>query len=195
MILQDRTIEQDLTTGLAAGRSAEGALIQTLNKYVAFFQKLASPYFQERAFDIKDVFRRILWHLRPGEDSGRSDDAPTSKRLVLVAHEASVLDLFSIDLDLLAAVAVEHGGPQSHAAILARTLGVPMVGQAADLLKHVRSGQLLLVDGTTGQIDLDPSALDVATEPSSRTRPSRAPAPAAAGRAHTAGPAAGPGEH
>ncbi|MGE5756498.1 MAG: phosphoenolpyruvate-utilizing N-terminal domain-containing protein, partial [Planctomycetaceae bacterium] len=91
MILQDRTIESDLTACLTAGSTAEGALIQTLNKYVAVFQRLTNPLFQERVYDIKDVFRRILWQLQP---HAHASDA-AGDRLVLVAHEASVMDLFS----------------------------------------------------------------------------------------------------
>lgn len=154
LMIQDRAFEQDLTTRLEAGFTAEAALTQTLEKYVAAFQKVASPFFQERVYDIKDVFRRLLWHLRPG-GGGTGVGAG---RLVLLAHEASVMDLFSVDLDRLAAVVVEHGGPQSHAAILARSLGIPMVGQVPDLLAAVEPGRPLLVDGTTGMIHLDPPA-------------------------------------
>src|SRR5579871_210857 len=56
MIMQDSTIEQDLTGCLAAGCTAEEALLQTLDKYELAFQKLTNPLFQERVYDIKDVF-------------------------------------------------------------------------------------------------------------------------------------------
>jgi phosphotransferase system enzyme I (PtsP) len=61
MIMQDHTIEQDLNACLAAGASAEGALFTTLDKYVTAFQKVSTPFFQERVYDIKDVFHRLLW--------------------------------------------------------------------------------------------------------------------------------------
>jgi phosphotransferase system enzyme I (PtsP) len=153
LIMQDRTIENELTACLRGGATAEGALLATLDKYVAAFQQLTTPFFQERVYDIKDVFHRLLWHLRP-----RSSPSPAGERLVLVAREASVMDLFSIDLAHLAAVVIEHGGPQSHAAILARSLGIPMVGQVPDLAARVRPGQCLLVDGGTGLVRLDPKA-------------------------------------
>jgi phosphotransferase system enzyme I (PtsP) len=156
MILQDSTVERDLAGCLAAGASAECALSRTLDKYVATFQKLKSPFFQERIFDIKDVFRRIHWHLRPQELTF----TPGEERIVLVAHEASVLDLFSVDLDHLVGVIVEHGGPHSHAVIIARSLGIPMVGQVAGVVDHVKDGQLVWIDGGTGQIDLDPSPVN-----------------------------------
>jgi phosphotransferase system, enzyme I, PtsP len=183
MIMQDRTIERDLDACLVSGASAEGALLATLDKYVAALQKVATPFFHERIYDIKDVFHRILWQLRP-----RQPADPTGDRLVLVAREASVMELFAVDLDHLAAVVVEHGGPQSHAAILARSLGIPMVGQLADFAPLAQSGRLLLVDGSAGTVVLDPapvcvmppSTVGVVAESrsdSDRTRGASAPPP------------------
>lgn len=162
MILQDRSVERDLDARLEAGDSAEAAVVGTLDKYVATFARMTNPFFQERIYDIKDVFRRIAWHLRPRDESAvvAGDD-----RLILVAREASVLDLFSVDLDRLAGVAVEHGGPQGHAGIMARSLGLPMVGQVAGLMEQVEAGRPIAVDGGEGTLSLDPGA---------------APAPAAA---------------
>jgi phosphotransferase system enzyme I (PtsP) len=155
LITQDRNLITDLHQCLHQGASAEGALIATLDKYVAAFHKLTSSFFQERVFDVKDVFYRILWQLRPRD----SRDSMAS-RVVVVAREASVMDLFTVDLDRLAGVVVEFGGPQSHAAILARCLNVPMISQVHDFaLLHV-PGQPLLVDAGsqgTGVVIIDPS--------------------------------------
>ena len=65
MIMKDRNIQQDLDACLQDGASAEGAIFATLDKYVAAFQRVATPFFQERVYDIKDVFHRLLWQLRP----------------------------------------------------------------------------------------------------------------------------------
>jgi phosphotransferase system enzyme I (PtsP) len=154
MIMQDSTIEDDLRDCMARGATAEQALVQTLQKYVSAFQKITNPFFQERVYDIKDVFRRILWRLRP---QSRSRSAGNEK-LILIAREASVMDLFSVDLDALAGMVVEQGGPQSHAAILARSLGIPMVGRVVDLAHRIQPGRRLQVDGSSGHILLDPPA-------------------------------------
>ncbi len=154
MILQDRSVERDLDARLEAGESAEAAVNGTLDKYVATFARMTNPFFQERIYDIKDVFRRIAWHLRP---RGEAAVVPGDDRLILVAREASVLDLFSVDLDRLAGVIVEHGGPQGHAGIIARSLGVPMVGQVPGLLEQVEAGRLVAIDGGDGTVALDPS--------------------------------------
>lgn len=168
LIMQDESLASELQLRLGEGASAEGALLATLDKYVAAFQKVTTPFFQERLYDLKDVFYRILWQLRgeSGEPSASEGGAGTSpadaggsprtNRVVLVTREASVMELFAVDLDRLAGVVVEHGGPQSHAAILARSLGVPMVGQRTEFASLTRPGQLLLVDGTKGEVILAP---------------------------------------
>ena len=151
MIMQDDHIRESLRDGVRFGKSAEAAILDTLDKYVEAFQKLSNPVFQERVYDIKDVCRRILWHLRPAEPEAKE----TADRLILIAHEASVMDLFSVDFERLAGIVVERGGAQSHAAILARSLGIPMVGQLPDFVHRAAPGRSLRVDGSTGQVDLD----------------------------------------
>jgi phosphotransferase system enzyme I (PtsP) len=169
LIMQDRAIEHDLEGCIDAGDSAEAAILATLDKYVAAFQRVATPFFQERVYDVKDVFHRVLWQLRP-----RPTEAPGDReRVVLVAREASVMELFSVEPDRLAGVVVEHGGPQSHAAILARSLGIPMVGQVAEFAALQRPGRRLLVDGTAGSVGLDPPV-----DRGVNVRPAEAPAAA-----------------
>jgi phosphotransferase system enzyme I (PtsP) len=155
MIMQERSIEHDLDTCLRAGASAEGALFTTLDKYVAAFQKVATPFSHERVYDIKDVFHRLLWQLRPRPEAASGHQS--GDKVVLVAREASVMELFAVDHEQLAGVVVEHGGPQSHAAILARSLGIPMVGQLQDFSALLHPGRRLLVDGSRGVVTLDPA--------------------------------------
>jgi phosphotransferase system enzyme I (PtsP) len=179
MIMQDRTIEADLEACLKAGHSAEGALLTTLDRYVAAFQKLATQHLQERVYDIKDVFHRILWQLQP-----RQPLDPAGGKVVLVAREASVMELFAVDLDRLAGVVVEHSGPQSHAAILARSLGIPMVAQVASFTSLLEPGRTLLVDGSQGLIVPDPDATAIAgcvRPPDERAAPGATAAPQMAG--------------
>jgi len=153
LLMQDRAIDRDLADCLGAGRTAEGALVQVLDRYLMAFQQLSTPLLQERLYDLKDVFRRILWHLQSHTVPAGGAATP----LVLVAHEASVMDLFAVDLDRLAAVVVERGGPQCHAAILGRSLGIPMVSQVSEIVRRTCPGRQLLVDGTMGTVALDPA--------------------------------------
>lgn len=147
LITQDRNLLNDLQIALQNGASAEGALINTLDKYELAFQKIASAFHQERVFDVKDVFFRILWQLRPPAQVG---PLASGDRVVVVAREASVMELFTFDLDRLGGVVVEKGSLQSHAAILARCLGVPMVSQVAHFSRLQIPGQMLYVNAPEG---------------------------------------------
>ena len=83
-----------------------------------------------------------------------------SDRVILVVREASVLELFAVDRDRLAGIIVEHGGRQSHAAILARSLGIPMVGQVENFAAVASPGRRLLIDGSAGTVLLNPLPAD-----------------------------------
>src|SRR5262249_57655211 len=87
-----------------------------------------------------------------------SSDVCSSDLIVLFAHEASVMELFAVDPGRLAGIVVEHGGPQSHAAILARSLGIPMIGQVRNFAALLSPGRRVFVDGTSGMLYLDPAA-------------------------------------
>lgn len=149
MILQDNGVVGDLRARVRSGLTAEAAVLDTLDQYVAAFQKVSMPLLQERIFDIKDVFNRALWRLQ----GGRAGPADSRTPLVLVLREASVLELFAVDRRRLAGVVVEHGGPQCHAAILARSLGLPMVGQVSDFGSLETPGRWLKVDGSAGKVE------------------------------------------
>jgi len=161
MILQDRSIERDLFACLDNGSSAEAAILDTLDFYVAAYGKVATSVLQERVYDIKDVFHRVLWHLVGGRPGKPAADLP----VILVTREASVMELFAVERSHLAGVVVEHGGPQSHAAILARSLGLPMVGKVGDFARVAQPGRWLKIDGTTGLIDPDATPDDTPAQP------------------------------
>lgn len=180
MIMEDRAIKDGLLAAVATGQTAEQALAHVLHKYAARFQQWVVPALQDRLFDFKDVFRRIRGHLLKADPGGRT----TSRRVVLVAREPSVMDLFAVELERLAGIVVEQGGPQCHAAILARSLGVPMVGQVRGLLGSLAAGRPLLVDGGQGCVHVDPPA-DVLSAPVAVVEPAPATPPAEAPRSRS----------
>ena len=87
------------------------------------------------------------------------------------------MELFAVDLDHLAGVVVEHGGAQSHAAILARSLGIPMVGQVKDFAGLLHPGRRVLVDGGSGVVTLDPPSDTVVPRRPAEECAEAAPAP------------------
>jgi phosphoenolpyruvate-protein phosphotransferase len=112
-----------------------------------------SPYLRERAADVLDLKQRLLKHLGYGASATLQHLPP---RTVLVARELLPSDTLNLDRGHVVGLALEHGAPTSHAAILARAMGIPAVGNVHDLVNQVRDGGSLLVDGERGEVVVDP---------------------------------------
>ncbi|MEA2255855.1 MAG: phosphoenolpyruvate-protein phosphotransferase system enzyme [Solirubrobacteraceae bacterium] len=132
---------------------------------------------RERAIDVRDVAARLAAALR-GEPS-RPPARALPDGAVLVAAELTPSDAVALDHARLRAIVLGAGGPTSHTAILARTYGIPAVGQAGSAIDALAEGATVVVDGDTGIIELDPSAERVANvERRVREASAAAPAPA-----------------
>jgi phosphoenolpyruvate-protein phosphotransferase (PTS system enzyme I) len=120
-------------------------------------------FLRDRLADLNAIQIRMLLHLL-----GRSaDDAwlgEIKEQVILVAHELSPGLTVQLDRDHIAGVISEEGTRTSHAAILAHSLGIPAVMGVAGALDKIEEGMIVLLDGQTGQILLDPTPdeLDIA---------------------------------
>ena len=133
-----------------------------INRMAGQLSALANPVLAARAADLHDVGRRVLAHIDPGLSVGTLADLP-EQPCVLVATDLSPSDTATLDISRVAGIATALGGPTSHSAILARTLGLPsVVAGGADLLAQA-AGTTAIVDGDSGRIWLDPSAEDIAS--------------------------------
>jgi phosphotransferase system enzyme I (PtsI) len=136
-----------------AGTSAERAVVGAFETFRELLVASASEYLAARASDLDDVRDRVVKILLGMSTSG---DRPES-RSVIVAHELTPSQTASIPVDLIAGIVTETGSPTSHAAILARALGVPAVVACEGLLVITRAGVDIAIDGRTGEAIVDPS--------------------------------------
>ncbi|MEV4935770.1 phosphoenolpyruvate--protein phosphotransferase [Sphingobium sp. LMA1-1-1.1] len=135
---------------------------QAIDRMAGQLSALGNPVLAARAADLHDVGRRVLAHIDPGLSVGTLADLP-EQPCVLVATDLSPSDTATLDISRVAGIATALGGPTSHSAILARTLGLPsVVAGGADLLAQA-AGTTAIVDGDSGRIWLDPSAEDIAS--------------------------------
>lgn len=136
--------------------------------------------FAERATDVRDVRDRILAHLAGVQPPG----LPTPGHpYVLVARDLAPADAARLDPETVLAIVTEGGGPLAHTAILARALGIPCVVAVAGAATLV-DGCVVLVDGATGDVVVDPSEDDVARASRVRRRPDRLEAPGGTADGH-----------
>ena len=151
----DASLITDAQTAVfTRGRSAERAVWDALG---GFADRLAQGDLAERAADVRDLRARVVAQLRGAAAPGIPDrDTP----FVLVARELAPADAALLDTTGCVALVTAAGGPTSHTAILARSLGLPAVVSPRALA--LAEGTLVLVDGTTGDVIAEPDAERVA---------------------------------
>ena len=148
----------------------------------AAWDELEDPYQRARAADLRDVGGQVLAHLAGGGARGPRLTAGG----IVVAADLAPADVAAIGAAAVAGIALAGGGPTSHAAILARALGLPAVAGAGAALLAVPDGTPLILDGDAGTVTVAPPPEAVAAIARRRERQAR---DAAAARAAAAGPA------
>jgi phosphoenolpyruvate-protein phosphotransferase len=153
LMLQDQSFLNRIEERIRDGLSAEAALQQTVNEFVAQFAGLQDAYMQDRAADIKDIGQRLLRHLLGVTERQR----PFASGIVLVASGVSLSDLAMVEQEDLKGVVLASGGVTSHASILAKSLEIPTVVGVEHAREAIRSGDQLIVDGNAGAIYVNPT--------------------------------------
>ena len=121
---------------------------------------LGNPVLAGRAADLRDVGRRVLAQIDPALKSGHDlPDVPC----ILIAPDLAPSDTAGLDPARVIGLATAQGGPTSHTAILARTLGIPAAVAGGPGLLALANCTLAILDGTTGRLYLDPSEADIAS--------------------------------
>ena len=153
MLLDDHALGGEVSERIRAGQWAQGALSQVVLAHVRTFEAMEDPYLRDRATDLRDLGRRVLAHLQAG--SRGAIDYP--ERTVLVGEEIPAALLAEVPEARLAAIVSVSGSGNSHAAILARAMGVPSVMGAVDLPFAEIDGAEIVVDGHEGRVLIDPA--------------------------------------
>ncbi|WP_145107383.1 phosphoenolpyruvate--protein phosphotransferase [Cereibacter sediminicola] len=122
---------------------------------------LRNPVLAARAADLRDVGRRVLAHIDARFARSSLSDLPEGT--ILVADDISPSDAAGLDADRVAGLVTALGGPTSHTAILARTLGLPAVVGAGAGVDRLESGTRAIIDGHGGRLWLDPGEEDLAS--------------------------------
>jgi phosphotransferase system enzyme I (PtsP) len=152
MFADDRGWNRSLEEAVRTGLTAEAAVDRVRNEHRARFAKARDPYIKERLHDFEDLANRLLRVLagdRPGERD-LPDDA------ILVARNLGPADLLEYPRHKLRGLLLEEGSAASHAAIVARALQIPCVGRLAGLRDRLSEGDLIIVDGESGETYLRP---------------------------------------
>ncbi|WOI54144.1 phosphoenolpyruvate--protein phosphotransferase [Parvularcula sp. LCG005] len=144
-----RRLEEKVLSGL----SAETAVEQVQKENRARMRQVTDPYLRERFHDLDDLSRRLMRAL-----SGETADAQLPEGAVLLADSLGPAELLELDSSKLRGLVLAEAATTSHAAIVARSMGVPMVAGVQDLVDKAAPGDTIVLDGGTGEVHLRPSA-------------------------------------
>jgi phosphotransferase system enzyme I (PtsP) len=152
MILSDPSFLKKLKGEVEKGKTALEAISHVIGDYIQEFEKIEDPHFRERTADLEDLRQRVLEHLLEATPKKEKE----SWEGILIAETLIPSDTARLDPERISAIVTSRGGVTSHAAILARSLGIPAVMGIPSVLSKIQPGALLIVDGNTGQVFVHP---------------------------------------
>jgi len=154
LILLDKSLNSEFERIIREEKArAEWAISRVHDKYQRIFESINDDYFRQRKSDVTDVLAKIYKNLEP-TDRKKVDDKGEK---ILVAHDLLPSEAASrLSRGNVLAVAIDTGGQTSHTAILARSLDIPAVVGLHDISQRVKNGDYLIVDGTGGEVIVNP---------------------------------------
>ncbi|WP_260923275.1 phosphoenolpyruvate--protein phosphotransferase [Novosphingobium sp. 9] len=157
-MLEDEDLRLAAHEAIGQGASAGAGWKAAVGPQAEALAKSGDARLAERADDMRDLERRVLAELAGIEE--RAMDLPEGA--VLVAEDLLPSQLMSLDTARLAGIALVHGGPTSHVAILAGGMGVPMVVAMGPVLRTLDEGSEVVVDAASAAFEARPDAARIA---------------------------------
>lgn len=140
--------------------NAEYALKETTDMFIAMFEGIDNEYMQERAGDIRDVTKRIMSHLLGVKVVNPST---ISEEVIIIAEDLTPSETAQLNRKYVKGFATNIGGRTSHSAIMARSLEIPAVVGTKELTQHIQDGDMVIVDGLNGIVQINPTSEQIAT--------------------------------
>ena len=156
LFAHDRGWLRRLREAVLTGLTAEAAVESVQNTTRAKLQRQTDAYLRERLHDLDDLADRLLHQLTGTSFVTARESLPDNA--ILVARSMGPAALLEYDRTKLRGLVLEDGGASSHVAIVARSLGIPCVGEVANITDLVSEGDALILDGGTGEVQVRPSA-------------------------------------
>ncbi len=155
LVLEDRTLIEEVIARLKKEKlCVEYVFLLVLKKYVKTFSRIDDPYLRERLSDIEDVGKRLLRNLRGIRHEILSK---LKEKMIVVAYDLSPSDTASMHKEKVLGFITDIGGKTSHTAIMAKALEIPAVVGLVEATSRIKSGDILIVDGTKGVVLINPS--------------------------------------
>ena len=156
MVLSDPELIGQVKDSITSNKvNAESALKEVTDMFISIFAGMEdNPYMQERAADIRDVSKRILAHLLRVKIPS---PATIKDEVIIVAADLTPSDTAQLNRQYVKAFVTDIGGRTSHSAIMARSLEIPAIVGTKEVTSIAKDGDIIIVDGLSGDVFLNPS--------------------------------------
>ena len=160
MMLDDEDYNDSIKSIIETQKvNAEYAVAVTADNFAEMFSSMDDAYMQARAADVKDISERLIACLTGGGKAQNSSD----EKMIICADDLAPSETVSLDKDKVLAFVTAFGSSNSHTAILARNMNIPAVICAGeDFLGNIHDGDMLIVDGHTGELIVSPDDATIA---------------------------------
>ena len=149
LILKDPEIVDQLNQNLD---SSVEEVYSIFTSTASVFESMEDVYFKQRAEDILSVGKHLVFNMQNIER-----EITLNENTILIAEDLTPADTSSMDLSKVNGIILKEGGFTSHAVIVAKNLGIPCVIGVKSLLDNIADGELMTIDGDTGNIVISPS--------------------------------------
>ncbi|WP_150524057.1 phosphoenolpyruvate--protein phosphotransferase [Roseibium sediminis] len=156
MFAHDRGWIRKIEEAIRNGLTAEAAVEKVQSDTRARMLRQTDPYLRERLHDLDDLAHRLIRELMGRQHGPLSAELPQDA--IIVARNMGAAELLDYGRDRIRGLVLEEGGPTSHITIVARALGVPLVGQLHDIVSLADAGDGIIVDGDAGEVHLRPTS-------------------------------------
>lgn len=155
LFAHDKGWVEKIVHAIDLGLTAEAAVQQVQEQLHARMSQVSSQYLRERVRDLEEISARLLRHLAGKE--GETARRKLPGEFIVVAHSIGPVELLEYGRKRVKGLILEEGSPTSHIIIIARAMGIPVVGRIKAATELVREGDQVVVDGDNGEIYIRPT--------------------------------------
>ena len=155
MFAYDEGWSRRINEAIDSGLTAEAAIERVQQRTRARMREIDDPLLKERMHDLDDLANRLL-RIVSGR-MGTAAQTGLAKDAVLIARNLGPAELLEYDRRRLKAVVLEEGSLTAHVTIVARAMGVPVIGRIGDIRHIASEGDTILVDGDAGAVTVRPT--------------------------------------
>lgn len=155
LALEDRVLIEDVITQIKTKRvNVEYAFSNSIHKYIDALLKVDDEYLRERVLDIEDISRRVLKKMLKEKGVSLKD---LEEKVIIVSHDLAPSQTASLPKEKILGIITDIGGRTSHTAIIARSLRIPAVVGVEVATENIKSGDKVIVDGSSGYVIVRPT--------------------------------------